>query len=119
MALRLRFRVRTYLVAVALVGLPLYGTIEILRHGGVRRFRVHHAVLARDYGLATALPRRGLERYSKHLTHRVPCPTCQYLARRPAEAVAEYRLLIWDLECRAWWHRLLSWNWEYLGGAET
>lgn len=105
---RFRFRVRTYLIAIALMGIPLYGAAEIWRQGGLYRFRVHHAMRAYSHRGAAVVPRRVLESYSKHLSHRVPCPSCPSLARPIEEVGAYHRRLLRDAEWRAWWHELLA-----------
>lgn len=117
---RLRFRVRTYLIAVALLAPLLFGVIEVGRHGGLRRFRAYHAWRARDYRRTINYERRELERLSKFLPHGVPCP-----ARPPVSSLANvvdyYRGHVLDLELRAMWHEVLSLFWEPMpmGGAET
>ena len=105
---RLRLRLRTVLIAIALLGPPLAGVAAIGRQGGLAAFRRHHRDLADGYSDLAVLYGFEVDKLLEHAAAGHSCQECQQRGRPPDELIAKARRNKRDHEFMSRWHRFLS-----------
>ncbi|HEV3167803.1 MAG TPA: hypothetical protein VGZ22_27615 [Isosphaeraceae bacterium] len=105
---RIRIRLRTVMIGIALLSPLLYAGADICRYGGWDGFKEHHARIASDCSLHGAY---AAERASDLRSHTGPghsCAECNHFDKPITELIAEEeRLRDEKLRC-ARWHEFLA-----------
>jgi hypothetical protein len=85
----MRFRLRTALIAVAVLSPPLACVAAVARHGGFGPFRRHHASLFNAYSFHADRCRHAVDTYRRHRAPGHSCPMCCRYDRPIAVLIAE------------------------------
>ena len=108
--MKLRLRLRTLMIAIALLSPILYAVIVVYRQGGPAAYRSYHGhMAARDYDFAERYHNR-VRFLRKHASPGHLCASCSRFDRPLDHFIADAERRERDYRRMALWHRILCIN---------
>ncbi len=104
----MRFRLRTALIAIAVLSLPMAGVAVVARHGGLGAFQRHHAGMYNGYSFQAARSCHAASTYRGHMAPGHSCPRCRRYTRPIPVLIAEAQQRQRNFERKARWHGFLA-----------